>query len=72
MAAHDSDRRRSPGQVRVYRLGEEPDDDLSGSTTAEERLEMVAVLSRRMWELTGRELPTYARSAIPVKIVRLP
>ncbi len=54
----------------VRRLDEDCSDDLSSSTTAEERIEMVAVLSRRMWELTGRAIPTYARHEMPVRIVR--
>lgn len=41
------------GPARVFQLGTEPLDDLRATTTAEERLEMVAVLSARMRELTG-------------------
>jgi hypothetical protein len=44
--------------VRVYRLGREPGDDLSAVSTPEQRLAMVAELSRRMWELTGRPVPS--------------
>jgi hypothetical protein len=56
--------------VRVFRLGEEPaSDDLSGVTTAEQRLEMVAELSRRMWELSGCETPRYARATMPVRVI---
>ena len=61
---------RSHWPVRVYRLGKEPDDDLSASTTLTERLEMVWTLRDRMWELTGRPLPTYRRSEIPFRIIR--
>jgi len=50
--------------VRIFRLGEEPGDDLSAVTTAEERLAMVGELSRRMWELTGRPVPSYPRAAL--------
>lgn len=57
-------------RVRVFRLGEEPDDDLSACTTPEERLEIVATLSHRMWELTGRAVPSYRRATIPVRVVR--
>ncbi len=56
--------------VRVFRLGEEPDDDLSASTTPGQRLEMVWTLRDRMWELTGRPVPTYARSEMPIRIIR--
>lgn len=62
--------KRQFDSIRVFRLGEEPGDDLSSTTTAEDRLEMVFELSRRMWELTGRPLPTYDRRNIPVRIVR--
>lgn len=66
------DRRAMPGAIpaRVFRLGDEPGDDLSSSTTPEERLEMVIVLSRRMWELTGRSIPSYRRAEMPVTLVR--
>ena len=57
--------------ARVFRLGEEPADDvLSAVTTAEQLLEMVDELSRRMWELTGRETPRYARAEMPVRVLR--
>ncbi len=56
--------------ARVYRLGEEPGDDLSALTTPEQRLEMVAVLTRRMWELTGRPVPSYERAAMPGRVRR--
>jgi hypothetical protein len=54
----------------MFRLGEEPGDNLSAVTTAEQRLEIVAELSRRMWELTGRQIPTYERARIPVRALR--
>jgi hypothetical protein len=56
--------------ARIYRLGEEPGDDLSAVTTAEERLAMVAELSRRMWSLTGRPAPVYQRAGIPARLVQ--
>lgn len=62
--------RRSGMSIRVRRLGEEPSDDLSATTTAEDRLEMVAVLSRRMWELTGSPTPSYTREEMPVRVFR--
>ena len=55
----------------VYRLGEEPRDDLLARTTAAERIEMVWELSRRMWELTGKAIPEYDRAHMPVRIVPL-
>lgn len=54
--------------VRVYRLGDEPGDDLSGSTTAEQRLAMVWPLTVEAWALAGLSLPTYARGETPVSV----
>ena len=70
MGNPDHRRLREAWPVRVYRLGEEPSDDLSGSTTPEQRLEMVAELSERMWELSGRPVPSYTRSEMPVRVIR--
>jgi hypothetical protein len=63
-------RARETWPVRVYRLGEEPRDDLSTVTTPEQRLEMVTVLSQRMWELSGRPVPRYPRSQMPGRVIR--
>lgn len=56
--------------ARVVRLGEESGDDLSDALSPAARIELVAVLSRRMWELTGRPFPSYPRAAMPVRVVR--
>lgn len=56
--------------VSIHRLGEEPGDDLSATTTPEERLAMVWPLTLEAWRLTGRELPSYERSAMPVRVIR--
>ena len=63
---------RSRWPVRIFRLGEEPGDDLSASTTAAERIEMVWLLSARCWELTSRPLPDYTRATIPVRLTTRP
>jgi hypothetical protein len=66
-----SDMRRATRlPVRVYRLGEEPTDDLSGSTTPAERFEMVALLTARMLEFSGQRLPTYSRREMPMRVIR--
>jgi hypothetical protein len=31
---------------------------------------MVAELTRRMWELTGRPMPSYPRAAMPGRVLR--
>lgn len=56
--------------VRVFRLGEEPGDDLSLETTAEQRLAMVSELSARMWALTGKPVVQYTRAEMPVRVIR--
>lgn len=67
----DSRRRdRKHWPVRVFRLGDEPSDDLSRTTTAEERLAMMWELAERAWRLAGREIPEYRRSEIPGKVLR--
>ena len=69
MTERDNPQRASV-QGGVFQLGREPADDLSATTTAAERLEMVVILSRRMWELTGRPIPVYSRSEMPVQLIR--
>jgi hypothetical protein len=64
-----TDRRDWP--VRIFRLGEEPSDDLTSCTTAAERLALVGELSASAWALTGRPMPGYKRSEIPVVVRRL-
>jgi len=70
MTGTDSFPRSSVGPARIRRLGDPETEDLSATTTVAERLEMVSVLSRRMWELTGRPFPAYARDEMPSRIVR--
>ena len=52
--------------VRVIRLGHEPGDDLSATTTAEERLAMMWPLAVEAWSLAGRSIPEYRREDAPV------
>lgn len=56
--------------MRKYELGSEPGDDLSSVTTPEERLEMLVILTERMWSLTGQSLPSYDRSRMPGRVIR--
>jgi len=63
-------RQRRGWAVRLYKLGAEPSDDLSGSTTPEERLEMMWPLAVAAWSLAGLPLPEYARHQIPVRCIR--
>jgi hypothetical protein len=56
--------------VRVYRLGEEPDDDLSTSTTAAERIEMMWPLALDAWSSAGLPIPDYPRNEAPIRVIR--
>jgi hypothetical protein len=62
--------RRRDWVVRVFRLGEEPGDDLSDVTSPTQRVEMVWELSARMWELSGQPVPAYTRERMPVRVIR--
>jgi hypothetical protein len=53
----------------VCRLGSEPSDDLSASTTAEQRLDMMWPLALEAWSLCGRPLPAYERGETPVRLI---
>jgi hypothetical protein len=70
----DARRRRAAARrswpVRRYALGSEPSDDLSASTTAEERLAMVWPLTLEAWSLAGLPIPDYDRRNAPVRVVR--
>jgi hypothetical protein len=64
--AEERHARRAAWPVRVYRIGEEPGDDLSGQTTPTQRLAMMWPLAVEAWALTGRALPSYGRHEVPV------
>lgn len=73
LGGHDSTVRataRRSWPVRLFRLGDEPSDDLSPVTTPEERVAMMWPLALEAWALAGRSVPTYARSETPVHCVR--
>jgi len=63
-----AERRRS-WVVRVHRLDNQPGEDLSGQTTAEERLAMMWPLALEAWRLSGRPMAGYSRSEIPIHIL---
>ena len=54
--------------MRLVAIGAEPRDDLDRSTTPEERLGMVWSLTVEAWALSGRPMPTYPRTATPVRL----
>ena len=57
--------------VRKYRLGEEPSEDLSASTTAAERIGMMWRLAQDAWAMAGRPIPDYPREKTPISVRRL-
>jgi|SRR5437588_7251974 len=70
MSRRDGDRAaRGSWPIRVYRLGCEPGDDLSATTTAAERLAMVWPLTLEAWAMAGKALPIYSRGETPIRAV---
>ena len=67
-SADERRRARAAWPVRKFRLGEEPADDMAG-TTVEERVAMVWQLTLDAWAAAGREIPTYRRSEMPVRVL---
>jgi hypothetical protein len=61
---------RAAWPVERFRLGEEPSDDLSQSTTPAERIAMMWWLAEAAWKLAGRHLPAYERRHIPAVFYR--
>jgi hypothetical protein len=51
--------------ARVVALASEEASDARVARTPAERIALVAELSRRMWELTKRPVPSYTRRTMP-------
>ncbi len=60
--------KRAAIRARAFPLGHAQADDLSAYTTPAERLELLEDLTREMWALSKRELPTYTRGQIPIVV----
>jgi hypothetical protein len=60
---------RKTWPVHAFRLGREPGEDLSASTTAVERLEMIWPLTVDAWTLAGRIIPDYPRHEAPIRVI---
>ena len=56
--------------MRKRALDGGPEDALSTTTTAEERLAMMWPLAVEAWSLTGRPMPEYGRKEAPVRWLR--
>jgi len=67
-AARAAMRRAWP--IRAFRLGQEPGEDLSATTTAAERLAMMWPLALDAWASSGRPVPDYPRSRAPIRVLR--
>jgi hypothetical protein len=61
---------RKSWPIRAYRLGAEPEDDLTVTTTAAQRLAMMWPLTLDTWALSGRTIPDYPRSEAPSRVIR--
>jgi hypothetical protein len=61
---------RAGWPVAIFRLGEEPPDDLSEGTTPAQRIAMMPVLAETAWRLAGRPWPRYDRRRIPARLFR--
>jgi hypothetical protein len=57
--------------ARVVPLRSDDASDARVAGTAAERLALLAELSRRMWSLTQRPVPSYTRATMPVKVTTL-
>ena len=57
--------------VRIVPLSSDEAQDSYVEGTIDERLALVAHLSRRAWAATGRPMPSYTRATIPIVITRL-
>jgi hypothetical protein len=57
--------------ARVVPLASEEAGDARVGGTAAERLALVGELSRRMWALTKRPIPSYTRKTMPVRVTTL-
>lgn len=69
-ASAPEDEPQTRGPIRVLRLGAEPPDDVTATTTAEERLALVWALSQRLWALTGQRTTTGPRDRLPIRVIR--
>jgi hypothetical protein len=57
--------------VRVVPLQSDEAGDARVGGSRAERIALVAELSRRMWALTRRPLPSYTRQTMPLRVTHL-
>lgn len=63
-------RARAGWPIRRSTLGDEPLTDDRVPDSVDARVEMVAVLTRMQWGLSGKELPRYPRHEMPGQVIR--
>lgn len=61
---------RASWPVRRVPLDAEGDEDLSDTTTADERLAMMERLASDAWASSGAPWPTYTREEMPGRVLR--
>lgn len=62
-------RARRGWPVLLVGLKGQPADDLSLSTTLEQRIRMMRPLAEAAWRVAGLPLPRYSRRRIPVRLL---
>lgn len=62
-------RARAVWPIERHALGAEPLIDRRDRTSIDERLALVAVLTRAQWALGGLPWPTYARAEMPGRLI---
>jgi hypothetical protein len=61
---------RASWPVRAVALGDESATDLRDTTTVDERLRLVGVLTRELWAFSARPIPDYPRAEMPGRVIR--
>lgn len=62
--------KRRDWPIAKYKLGEEPGENLSATTTAEERLAMMWPLALEAWRLAGIPIPDFCWEDAPSRLIR--
>jgi hypothetical protein len=66
----DSMRNQRITHAAMYPLGSEPREDLSSTTTPQERIAMMWPLAVEAWTIAGWPIPEYARVDTPIAVRR--
>ena len=63
-------RRRSLWPIKTVALGAETLTDPRDASSIDERIALVATLTRELWRFGGRAIPTYRRAEMPGRVSR--